>query len=325
MSPTHKVIIDTDPGIDDVQAIAFAIAHKNIELLALTTVFGNADVKTTTRNALSTLEVLDSESVQVAEGAESPLSTNRLDAPDFVHGIDGLGNIALAVPQKVVENMSAAELIVEYVNRQPGEISLVAIGPLTNLALALELDPGLASKVKQVVVMGGTVIAPGNVTPLAEANFINDPHAADIVLGAGWPITIIGLDVTMKVSLFDSDLANVREKHPSVGEFIWNSSRHYVDFYKAHYPQEREVDPSTPMHDASALVYLVEPSLFELVSGPARVICEGIAIGQLAIDRSNRKFELPDWENRPTINAAVGVQGPQVKDVFVDTLLDYSW
>ena len=321
----HKVIIDTDPGIDDAQAIAFAVAHPNIELVALTTVFGNADVQSTTRNALSILDAVNLHSVPVARGAGRPLIIERLAAPDFVHGGDGLGNLALPDPTGAEVGIAAHELLVEIVNSQPGEISLVAIGPLTNLALAIELDPELPSKVKQLVIMGGSVAAPGNVSPIAEANFINDPHAADIVLGAGWPLTLLGLDVTMQIHLFDSDLRKIKNQNTDIGQLIWDSSRHYVDFYKEVFSQPRSNDPCTPMHDATALVYLLEPALFELESGAARVVCDGMAMGQLALDRLNREYFLPYWQDRPTVSAATQLDSVAVKDYFVDTMLAHPW
>jgi len=171
----HKIIIDTDPGIDDAQAIAFAIAHPDIELLGLTTVFGNASVEITTGNALLLLDRFGRPDIPVAAGAADPIQSERRPAPDFVHGADGLGNLNLEPSARKVTDENAAEFIVRQANEHLGEISLVAIGPLTNLALALDLDPLLPSKLKELVVMGGCVDEPGNVSPLAEANFINDP------------------------------------------------------------------------------------------------------------------------------------------------------
>ncbi|MFT5573321.1 MAG: inosine-uridine nucleoside N-ribohydrolase [Cryomorphaceae bacterium] len=321
----HKIIIDTDPGIDDAQAIAFAIAHPEIKLVGLTTVFGNAQVALTTRNALKILEVFGQPDIPVAAGASQPLEQPRFPEPDFVHGSDGIGNLNLSPPNAIASSISAAEFIVQQASLAPGEITVVAIGPLTNIALALELDPQLPSKLKQLVVMGGTVDEPGNVTPLAEANFINDPHAADRVLAHDWPCVIIGLDVTLKTLLTDGHLGQLRDHGSAMGKFLWDSSRFYIDFYTSRFTRT-ELAPTVPccaMHDASAVVYVVIPDAFELVGGPARVIEEGVATGQLAIDRKAEPYVLPHWDNRPTTYAAIGVKSDQVVDVFLQTLLNY--
>ena len=195
----HKIIIDTDPGIDDAQAIAFAIAHPDIDLLGLTTVFGNASIDITSRNALKLLEIFGRADIPVAQGASKPLKQDRLPSPDFVHGIDGLGNLNLDAPKTTLQSQSAVQFIIEAVNLNPGEITLVAVGPLTNIAEAVALDPSLPSKVKGLIVMGGNIDEAGNVSPVAEANFLGDPHAADIVCAHDWPLKVIGLVVTLQV------------------------------------------------------------------------------------------------------------------------------
>ncbi len=317
-----KIIIDTDPGIDDAQAIAFAIAHPEIELLGLTTVFGNADVDTTTRNALAVLEQFDRTDIPVARGLGSPLQIERFPAPDFVHGKDGLGNIDLPPPTKSPLSESAAEFIVRCASEQPGEVTVVAVGPLTNIAMALELDPGLPSKLARVIVMGGTVAAPGNVSPVAEANFICDPHAADIVCGQDWPLTIVGLDVTMQTALTDSMLAKVRQHGDTMGEFLWNSSRFYVDFYSG-LSDKISDERASALHDASAVVCAVHPELFTCLSGPARVADTGVAMGQLIIDQGCEPYLLDLWSQRPIISAAIEVESQAVLSCFVDTLIEY--
>jgi inosine-uridine nucleoside N-ribohydrolase len=317
----HKVILDTDPGIDDAQAIAFALAHPEIELLGLTTVFGNATVDITTRNALTLLEIFGHPSTPVAKGSAQPLAQDRYPSPDFVHGLDALGNMHLAAPTTKAITESAAEFIVRKATEAAGEVSLVAIGPLTNLALALQLDNTLPEKVKELVIMGGTVAEPGNVTPLAEANFFCDPHAADQVLSRDWSTRIIGLDVTHKTPLYDSDLRKIREQTGDLGAFLWDSSRLYFDFYRRDQHLEKEEESHAPMHDASAIVALVQTDAFDYVHGGARVISSGIASGQLTLDRKGNDYLLPHWENRPFIKVAMQVDADQVRKTFVNTLL----
>lgn len=317
----HNIILDTDPGIDDAQAIAFALCHSDINLLGLTSVFGNASIDVTTKNALLVLERYGFSHVPVARGASEPLRQARMPAPDFVHGLDGMGELNLKPINATELDESAAEFIVRMVNEQPHEISLVAIGPLTNIAQAVILDPSLPEKVKELVVMGGTIDTPGNVTPLAEANFINDPHAADVVCAHDWPLSIIGLDVTLKVALSDQNLAQLRDDAGTIGRFIWDSSRYYIDFYAStsEYGGKRQC----AMHDASALVYLVEREAFELLSGPARVVADGIAVGALVLDRFDRTSAklFAHWHDRPRISAAIDVDSERVRDCFLSTIL----
>ena len=321
----HKIIIDTDPGIDDAQAIAFAISHPDIQLLGCTTVFGNADINITTGNALKILEIFNRPEIPVAKGASDPIVQKRYPAPDFVHGEDGIGNLSLSSPSQNALAESAAEFIVRQATEQPGEISLIAIGPLTNIALALELDPQLPRKLKQLIVMGGTVDEPGNVTPLAEANFFNDPHAADQVLAHDWPLTIVGLDVTLQTLLTDDHLAELRDRAGVTGQFLWDSSRFYIDFYTSRFTRTEQKlrVPSCAMHDASAVVYLVANDAFEMVAGPGRVIYDGAAAGQLALDRRREPYVLNHWLNRPDSFAAMKVDADRVLDLFMSTILDH--
>jgi len=320
-----KIILDTDPGIDDAQAIAFAIAHPDIELLGLTTVFGNATVDITTQNALIILEKFAQPSVPVARGAGEPLQQTRYPAPAFVHGEDGLGNLNLPVPNTSALEETAAQFIVRSANEHPGEISLVAIGPLTNIAQAVALDPKLPSKIKELVIMGGTYKQAGNVTPLAEANFFNDPHAADQVLAHNWPAYVVGLDVTLQTLLSDRDLAEIREHSGAAGEFLWHSGQFYIDFYTSRLSPDDPTVRRCAMHDASALVYLIEQNAFEFVCGPARVVNDGLACGQLSIDLESAAYMLPHWNNRPDINVAIDIDSAAVLATFKNTLTSYDF
>ncbi len=315
----HKIILDTDPGIDDAMAIFTAMAHPNIDLLGLTTTFGNVSVEQATKNALKLVEMAGTDT-PVARGVATPWFKEPAPFPDFVHGVDGFGNLELDDPASNALPISAAEFIVREVNEQPGEITLVAIGPLGNLATALQLDPELPSKVKQVVLMGGVIASDGNVSPVAEANILSDPHAADRVFAASWPVVMVGLDVTHQImiprALFDDIAAN----NAKVGAFMRDAARFYVDFYSS----VRQIE-GCYAHDVSALAYVVSPDWFETVEGPVCVATDGVAMGQTIMSRYGIPYPLSYWDDRPSQKACLGVKSDQVLKFFADAMMDKSW
>ncbi len=319
MLPPKSVIFDTDPGIDDAMALWLLARHPAVQLRAITTVFGNAPLASTSRNALR-LAALMGLRLPVAAGAAAPL---RLAAeqgfPAHVHGDDGLGGMALHLPPPAqsLDPRPAYQLICDAVNEAPGEISLVAVGPLTNLALALRHDPGIAAKVAQVVVMGGAFGVKGhsgNVTPVAEANIVNDPEAADLVFTADWPVTLIGLDITQEVVMREADLAFMRGKggeRGRVGDFLWQATRHYQDFY-----HERDGIGGIYAHDASAAAFCIDPSLFTLRAGPVRVVTDGIARGQTIQEHRQFGPGPSPWSACPSQQVGVGVDAAGVRALF---------
>ena len=322
----HRLILDTDPGIDDAMAIAFALCHPDIDLIALTTVFGNTDVEQSTRNARYLLERFGAEEVAVARGAALPSVQAPLPHADFVHGADGLGNVRPAEEPRYrdgarhasLARSDAADFIVETAREMPGELVLVAVGPLTNIAEALGREPELPSLVRELVIMGGALEEPGNVSPVAEANFWNDPHAADAVLGADWPATVVGLDVTHRIMVHDEHLAHLREAAGETGDLLWQSSRFYVDFYAA---RAGDGIRACAMHDAAALVHVVMPEAFERLGGGARVIPDGMAVGQLTLDRFGHDYPVPHWSGRPTTAVCTSVDAERVRECFLDAIV----
>src|SRR5262249_36923165 len=156
--------------------------------------------------------------------------------------------------------------------------------------------------VREVVLMGGALYVPGNVSPVAEANIYDDPHAADLVFTTPWKVTMIGLDVTTKVKLSDELLSRVKAQNKTFGPFIWSISRFYADFHR----QEHITGGIYP-HDPSAVVYLAEPKIFEIKQGPVRVVCDGLAIGQTIMAAYDYQFQLPAWRDKPLVTAAVTV------------------
>lgn len=339
----HKVILDTDPGVDDAMAIAYALVHPDIELLALTVVFGNINIDFATRNAQYVLDVLGATDVAVAKGAAIPSVQAPRPHADFVHGADGLGNIypgsvpgiaaTRAAPLRTtarhstIEPLDAADFIINAARENPGQITLVAVGPLTNIAEALRREPSLPDLVAGLVIMGGTVDEPGNVSPVSEANFLNDPHAADALFAVDWPATVVGLDVTHKIMLKDSHLQSLGEQAGFSGELIWNSSRFYVDFYTQSGAAQDAVasgdEPQCAMHDAAAIAYVVMPEAFTTESGAARVVGDGIAIGQLAFDRKGYDYPVTHWQNRPVTSVCMKVNSEAVRQSFLQTIIDH--
>lgn len=212
-----KIVLDNDAGVDDAVAIVLAVNAPEIELLAVTTVAGNAPVDECTRNCLLLTELLlPGRPPTVARGAAAPLERELVTAPE-VHGRDGLGGEigSLPPPYHTASARPAHEVLIEAARRHPGEVTLVATGPLTNLATALRTDPSAVALFRRIIVMGGAFYVPGNTGPVAEFNFFVDPEAADLVMTAGLPVTLVPLDATTRSPLMYGDLpAVVRQRPP---------------------------------------------------------------------------------------------------------------
>jgi purine nucleosidase len=204
----QKIILDVDTGTDDALAIMLAVKSPELELIGCTTVAGNHTVELTTRNTLYVLETAGRPDVPVAKGAAHPL-TRRLTIATYFHGPEGLADITVTSPKGSAIAQAAPSFLIEMANRYPGELTLIATGPLTNLAIALLLDPHFGRKLKSLIIMGGAVRTKGNITPTAEANFYNDPEAAQAVMQCGANITLVGLDVTHETRLTWGEIAHL--------------------------------------------------------------------------------------------------------------------
>lgn len=310
----RKIILDADPGIDDAMATLFALRSPALEVLGITTVFGNADIEVATQNALRLVE-LSGRPVPVARGAAHPLVLPKAPPPDFVHGTDGLGNIGAPPSRAAAIEASAAAFILTTVRRYPGQVTLVAIGRLTNLALALALEPRLPELVKEVVLMGGSASAGGNVTPLAEANIWGDPHAADIVFAAPWPVTMVGLDVTTRVRLDDDRLLRMARKDDRVGGFLYRISRFYKQFHET-----TGVTGGFYVHDPSAVAYTIDPGLFTTEKASVRVVTEGIGIGQTVAVSGSPSERWEASRGRPAVAVCREVDGERLLRLFEATI-----
>jgi purine nucleosidase len=307
----RKIIIDCDAGVDDATALVLAMNYPGFEILGITTVFGNAYLEQTTQNALTVVE-LSKRNIPVYQGAGKPLR-KPLDAPpDFIHGKDGLGNTWQPKPRITFQSKPAAQFIVDIAKAFPGEVTIVAVGRLTNLAEAIKIDSNVTKNIKEVVLMGGDLHVPGNVNPVAEANVEGDPDAADIVFTAPWKVTMIGLDVTTKVKLNDDILLRIKNKNKQYGPFIFAITRFYLNFYKT----SNHLTGGFYVHDPSAVMYLIDSTLFKLVRGPVRVVTDGIAIGQTIMPAYDYQLQLAPWKDKPFVNAAVGVDTERFLKLF---------
>lgn len=254
-----KVIIDCDPGQDDLIALMLAFAApENIELLGITTVAGNVRLGSTQRNARLICEIFGRNNIPVFSGCEKPMIRNLVTAEEY-HGVNGLNGIEIFEPQKKIENMHAVNFIISKLKESEDDsIYLVGIAPLTNIAMALVQEPAISKKIHEIIVMGGSYKEGGNVTAAAEFNFYVDPHAAEIVLNCGRPITIFGLDATHQARVCPEYFSAIKQMPKTMAQNILETSIHYFNkAYKEIYDQD-----SAPIHDVLTIAYLINPSLF---------------------------------------------------------------
>lgn len=311
----RKIIIDTDPGIDDAMAIFFALKSPELDVLGLTSTFGNGHTPLTTLNALRLLEIAGRPDVPVARGTDHALIADFDDPGAIVHGDDGQGNLHLPPPSTQPVRESAAEFIVESVLAHPDEVTLVAIGPLTNLALALRLEPQIAQKTAGVVLMGGNAFTQGNISPAAEANIYHDPEAADVVFGAAWDVTMVGLDVTHQVYLSPEEILRYGQASNPLAQHISKILPFYQAFYKQIYGFE-----GIYVHDSTAIAYLIKPDAFQTERLPVRVETQGFSRGKTWVTRGNESLIAP-WENRPLVNVCVNVDANQTLALELERLV----
>ena len=264
-----KVVFDTDPGIDDAMALLYLHACPSLQLLGITTVLGNASIDQCTINACVLCDRFGIDS-PVYRGAGAALDGTVGDYPDFVHGTNGLGDVPLDPPRTQPGDRPASQYLCEIAREHPGEITVLAVGRLTNLALAIEQDDSFARNIAGLVIMGGAVEEPGNVTEWAEANIIGDPEAASIVFRSGIPVTLVGLDVTIKTRLSPAYLTELTAPLGELGQFLQDINRCY-----ASYNLERYGSPAFPVHDSSAVGCADQPGLFHMKRGTLSCVLDG--------------------------------------------------
>lgn len=300
-----KMIIDTDPGIDDAMAIFYAHAAPDIDLIGLTTMFGNVHVGQATRNAHYLLDMLDLD-IPVAEGAAGPHAIADFAPSAHVHGQEGFGHVVDIATDRMPHHETAAEYLVRMAREHKGELVVAAIAPLTNIADAIRLDPQFCDNVAKVVVMGGAVDCPGNITAHAEANIFHDPHAAEEVFASNCEIVLVGLDVTLQTLCTADDLEEMAQHAPKTGGFLRDIGAFYLDFYRSVGLHE-----GCALHDSTAVIACTHPELFALEEAEIEVLLDGAAIGN-----TMRKPGKP--QNRITV--CTDVEAAVVNEMFLSRI-----
>jgi purine nucleosidase len=257
MSEPRKIIIDTDPGQDDAAAIMLALGSPELDILGITTVAGNVPLSRTSTNARIILEFCSRPEVKVFAGADRPIARPLVTA-EHVHGKTGLDGPELHEPAMKLEEQHAVDFIVETLRREPaGTVTLCTLGPLTNIALALEKAPDIAGRVRELVMMGGGFFEGGNITPAAEFNIYVDPEAAAAVFAAGIPIVMMPLDVTHKVLTLKSRVEKLR----ALGNRPALALVAMLEFFER-FDIEKYGSDGGPLHDPTVIAYLLKPELF---------------------------------------------------------------
>ncbi|KAK4359725.1 hypothetical protein RND71_021954 [Anisodus tanguticus] len=328
-----KIIIDTDPGIDDAMAILVALQSPEVEVIGLTTIYGNVYTTLATRNALHLLEIAGRTDIPVAEGSHVTITCSpailtiynnvfylimdkgsKLRIADFVHGTDGLGNQNFPAPNGKPIEQNAAEFLVEQASLYPGKVTVVALGPLTNIALAIQSDPAFVKNIGQIVVLGGAFSVNGNVNPAAEANIFGDPDAADIVFTSGADVLAVGINVTHQVVLTDSDLDELAKCNGKFAKYldkilgVYFGYHHdaysikglslaklaFLVYYLVHACCSDFTGTGTHigvfLHDPTALLAAVDPSLITYTEGVVRVQTIGITRGLTLFYNKQKRF-----------------------------------
>ena len=301
-----RILFDTDPGIDDACAILLALASPELTVEGLSVVHGNCSLEQATVNALSVLELANADHIPVAKGCELPLVQPSLLAPE-THGDTGLGYAKLPEPRAKPISQHAVDFLIEKILGTPGEITLVAIGPLTNVALAIRQEPRIAEALKEIIIMGGAIRYEGNTTAVAEFNTYVDPHAAHIVFHAGIPATLVPLDVTYQCILAPDDVRRLQEVKSPITQFVADATRFYMEFHDEY----QKID-GCMINDPLALALTFAPELCTYQELPVDVdLSGGISMGKTVADFYN-------YTKQPAnLKVALGVQARDFIDLFV--------
>ena len=316
----QRILIDTDPGVDDAYAILLAMRSPELHVAAITTVCGNVSVEQATQNLLTILGLLDLDEFPIiAQGEAVPLIKPLVTAA-HVHGDDGLGNTSrlrnadgsprYAPANTDLSSMSGVELILEMASRYPDELTLVALGPLTNLAKAIRKDAAKMRQVRKIIVMGGAFEEYGNVTTTAEFNIFVDPHAAQEVFQFGVPIHIFPLDATHQVVLTGERLrAEIESREDKISRFLWDATQACMEFYRQHVGFW-----GFHIHDALPIAMLTHPDYFESVDASVQVETAGDLTNGMTVADLRRERQRP----HPNAQVCVKVAAEAFLDAFFE-------
>ena len=308
-----RIIYDGDPGIDDALAILLATQLSNTELLGVTTVAGNAPLPYTTRNALNVLEKIASRNdIPVAAGFAHPI-IRKINFSPLIHGSDGLAETFLPDPETKPAALHALDQIIYQVKQNKGQITVVSAGPLTNLAIALLKEPDLKNDVKNVVIMGGCIRTPGNVTMAAEFNIYSDPEAAHIVFTSGLPITLVSLDLTTNgKNIFTRKLfSKIRWKKSAAATFV----QRLLQFYIGTSMQNRGID-GCYLHDPLAMLLAIDP---DLIKEDERIFVDVELHGDLTFGRTQADLR-KNSEAIPNVRHILNLDFERALNTFLETL-----
>lgn len=314
-APPRRLILDMDVGVDDAIAIVYLAGHPEVCIAAVGSVHGNVEAPLAAENARRVLERCGLDDVPVAVGCWRPLA-QPLATAGWVHGLDGLGNTSPSAPRHGPSGEHAVDQLLRLAHESPGAYDVLATGPLTNLGTALVMDRELPGLIRSVVMMGGAADGSGNATVNGEANVWHDPEAAELVLNAGWPITMVGLDVTMSTRLEEDELERIAAAGTAHGRFVCAILQHYLDAYARSFAGRR----ICPLHDPLAAGVMVDPTLVtRALDVPVRVSREGLTRGMTVVDRRTKSAASPD-RSGPLARVALGVDSRRFIDDLVGVL-----
>ena len=306
---TKRILIDTDPGIDDSLAILLALASPELSLEGISVVHGNCSLEQATTNGLSVLELAHATHIPLAKGCELPLVQPSLLALE-THGNTGLGYAKLPEPRIKPTSQHGSDFLIEKIMSNPGEMTLVAIGPLTNIALAIRKEPRIIGTLKELVIMGGAIRHEGNTTALAEFNTFVDPHAAHIVYHAGIPTTLVPLDVTYQCVLTAQDVERLQKVDSPIPRFIKDATDFYMEYHDAYQGMKGCV-----INDPLALALTFAPELCDYQDLPVAVdISGGVSMGKTFADFYNYD------KKTANIKVALGVHPRDFIELFLERM-----
>ena len=310
----QPIFLDVDMGVDDALAIMLALQSPEVEVLGISTVFGNVPLDQATRNALQVLELMGRDDVPVYTGADKPLLRKPVHA-QAVHGKTGLGEAALPEP-KILPKGNVLDFIITAIEDRPQEVIIIATGPLTNLALVDKKQPGILDQARRVVAMGGAIAETGNITPVSEFNSFADPHALRQLITAGTNMTLIPLDVTHRLGMAaEAITARLGRRDDALASFVRDATRTVIDFERGQYNFE-----GLHLHDPAAVALAIDASLYLIETSWLDVETTGdLTTGQVVADR--RPLSRDEEREGYPVDCAMEVDVERCMQLFTQRVL----